>query len=109
MRGHRRFLSKGVTQPPFSFWRLIWQQCGVLIPSNIFQVTVSGVRPDLVFVAILMQMASETHLEKIGPRESSPHCSAWHLEFVVTCPHYQFFSLQLYFLKLIEVIYIPYK
>lgn len=46
IRGHRRFLSKGVTQPPFSFWRLIWQQCGVLIPSNTFRVTVSGVGSD---------------------------------------------------------------
>lgn len=73
-------------------------QTGVLIPSNTFWITVSGVEPGLVFVAILMQMAYETQFEKTGPRESSHHSSAWHLEFSATCPHHWFFfSLQLYY------------
>lgn len=38
-----------------------------LSPSTTLRVTVPGVGPDLVFVALLVQMAYETHLEKNWP------------------------------------------
>lgn len=110
MRGHRRFLSKEVTQPMLSSWRPIWQHCGAgqdraagvwrQQDSSVYHFPQWAVATCNSLTGGWLQMRRADSIQyvldyrlwntlwkKKRSIKSSPHCLAWHLQLSVNCPH----------------------